>query len=81
MRRGYCQDRSGPVDMSDAKLWGFRVSSCAERGAGHMRRCLNLAEAVGGEVTFYLDDGSWADDVLSAGFDVKVELGVSGKSR
>ena len=60
--------------MSDAKLWGFRVSSCAERGAGHMRRCLNLAEAVGGEVTFYLDDGSWADDVLSAGFDVKVEF-------
>lgn len=38
--------------------WGFRVASAPNAGAGHMRRCLSLAAAMGRPVTFFLDPGS-----------------------
>jgi spore coat polysaccharide biosynthesis predicted glycosyltransferase SpsG len=49
--------------------WAFRVSSRPEVGAGHMMRCLALAEQMRGSVSFFIDsEESWRDRLERAGF-------------
>jgi spore coat polysaccharide biosynthesis predicted glycosyltransferase SpsG len=41
--------------MAVTPRWGFRVASRPEAGAGHLSRCLALADALGGNVAMFLD--------------------------
>lgn len=55
-------------------VWGFRVGSRREAGAGHVMRCLAVAEALRMPVRFYADPQSpLRAHIAASGFDVVEE--------
>ena len=48
--------------------WGFRVATAPDMGAGHILRCLALADSLGDPVTVFTDDEhGWSDCIAAAG--------------
>ncbi len=70
-----CIEREPPV-------WGFRIASSAEAGAGHMMRCLALAEALEDPVVFFLDPhDTWGDRLHRRKVPWRREADVRGASQ
>ena len=61
--------------------WGFRVASAPQLGAGHMRRCMALAEALDGKACFFLDpEAPWTTDLEKSGIEIEVEESIESTS-
>jgi len=62
--------------------WGLRVASSPRRGAGHVTRCIALAEALPGPSRFFLDpDDVWADRLTGRGHSVTLEADIGSADR
>ena len=58
----------------DRAAWLVRAASRAETGAGHVERCLALAQQLPGPIRFVLDPASpWAERVAKCGFAWEME--------
>jgi UDP-2,4-diacetamido-2,4,6-trideoxy-beta-L-altropyranose hydrolase len=65
---------SGRVEKLTARCtWGIRVASSPRHGAGHMNRCLALAENLEGGVRFFLDGDFWAGRLREQGWACELE--------
>jgi UDP-2,4-diacetamido-2,4,6-trideoxy-beta-L-altropyranose hydrolase len=54
--------------------WGLRVATRAEAGAGHMMRCLGLAQALGGSSSFFIEsESTWITAIEESGHSVVIE--------
>ncbi len=59
--------------------WGFRVATRPEVGAGHILRCLALAEAMPAPVTIFTDPGhGWVGRIAATGCDEVCETEADG---